>query len=43
MPSMNNCSKDAKCIDNDGGYSCACKPGFADNSIEGKAYDCDGK
>nr|CDJ97533.1 EGF and von Willebrand factor and SEA domain containing protein [Haemonchus contortus] len=31
-PSLNGCHKDANCIDKQEGYTCECKPGFADIS-----------
>ncbi|RCN51669.1 EGF-like domain protein [Ancylostoma caninum] len=31
-PSLNSCHKDANCIDKEVGYTCECKPGYADVS-----------
>ncbi|GMS89863.1 hypothetical protein PENTCL1PPCAC_12038, partial [Pristionchus entomophagus] len=34
---LNNCHKDAQCIDQAEGYSCSCNPGFADVSPKGES------
>ncbi|KAE9418454.1 hypothetical protein Angca_009775 [Angiostrongylus cantonensis] len=33
-PSLNSCHQDARCIDMEVGYTCECKPGFADVSTD---------